>query len=533
MFDFLKKKITSFVDKLTKKEESKEEEKELVGEKAEEEKEEKIEARIEERPEEEIEEKLEIRKPIIEKPEAALKKGKPVKKEEAKPKKEKAIEKKPQAVTKKTEEKMEEKPETKQETKPKPEAKPKPIAQVKIEQPAIPEIPKTALREPEKKIEPIPVKEPEKKIELPPAPEPKKEIESLKKTEPPKKIPIPEITEPKALKQKPEPESLKIRSQKPTPVSAPPEKSLPQFKPEEKRKQGIQLSPFKAITSLISRDIEISSSDVSELLSNLELELLESDVELGVAESIRSELESKLVGSKVKKSGLNEFIKNAIRETLVNMMSSGNAFDLVDFVDKSEKPVKMVFLGLNGTGKTTTIAKVAHLLMQNKYKVVLAAADTFRAAAIEQMEVHADRLQVKLIKRDYGSDPTSVAYDAIGYAKAHGIDVVLIDTAGRQDTNVNLINELKKIERVIKPDLKLYIGESIAGSSVIEQVSTFNSEVGINGVILTKLDCDPKGGTILSITKATGIPVVYIGTGQKYEDLEKFDAEKMVDRILS
>ena len=526
MFDFLKKKITSFVDKLTKKEESKEEEKEAVREKAEEEIEEKPEIKIEERPEEEIEKKPEAK--IEEKPFPA--KEKPAKEEEAKPKKEKARAEKPEAIAKKAEEK-------------KPEAKPKPVTPVKIEKkhaplkiekpeiqkeiqkiekPAIIEIPK-APPEPEKRVEPAP--EPEKRIELPPAllPEKKEEL--------PKKKHVPETESPKALKQKPE--SLEIRIKKPAPEPATPKQSLPQFRPEEKRKEGIRLSPFKAITSLISRDIEISSSDVSELLSNLELELLESDVELGVAESIRAELESKLVGSKVKKSGLNDFIKNAIRETLVGMMSSENAFDILDFVDKSEKPVKMVFLGLNGTGKTTTIAKVAHLLMQHKYKVVLAAADTFRAAAIEQMEVHAERLQVELIKRDYGSDPTSVAYDAIGYAKAHGIDVVLIDTAGRQDTNVNLINELKKIERVIKPDLKLYIGESIAGSSVVEQVSTFNSEVGINGVILTKLDCDPKGGTILSITKATGIPVVYIGTGQKYEDLEKFDAEKMVERILS
>jgi fused signal recognition particle receptor len=149
------------------------------------------------------------------------------------------------------------------------------------------------------------------------------------------------------------------------------------------------------------------------------------------------------------------------------------------------------------------------------------------------MQVHADRLEVKLIKRDYGSDPTSVGYDAVSYAKAHGIDAVLIDTAGRQDTNINLINELKKMERVLKPDLKLYVGESIAGSSMIEQISTFHKEIGIDGVILTKLDCDPKGGTVLSITKATGIPVVYIGVGQKYGDLEPFSPKSMADRILS
>ena len=148
------------------------------------------------------------------------------------------------------------------------------------------------------------------------------------------------------------------------------------------------------------------------------------------------------------------------------------------------------------------------------------------------MEVHAQRLGIKTIKRDYGSDPTSVAYDAVNYAKARGIDAVLIDTAGRQDTNISLINEIKKMTRVIQPDIKIYIGESIAGNAIIEQISSFNNEIGIDAVILTKMDCDPKGGTMLSINKATGIPIIYIGTGQKYEDLELFEPEKIVERII-
>ncbi len=181
---------------------------------------------------------------------------------------------------------------------------------------------------------------------------------------------------------------------------------------------------------------------------------------------------------------------------------------------------------------TTTIAKVAKLLLDNDYKIVFAAADTFRAAAIEQMQVHADRLGVRVIKRDYGSDPTSVAYDATGYAKAHGIDAVLIDTAGRQDTNISLINEMKKMTRVIQPELKIYIGESIAGQAILEQIKTFDREIGLDAVILTKLDCDPKGGTMLSINKATGIPIIYVGVGQRYEDLELFDTQSIVDRIV-
>jgi fused signal recognition particle receptor len=214
------------------------------------------------------------------------------------------------------------------------------------------------------------------------------------------------------------------------------------------------------------------------------------------------------------------------------VLDNEKKFDLLDKVDSLDKPIKIMFIGINGAGKTTTIAKVAKLLMDNKRKVVFAAADTFRAAAIEQMEVHAGRLGVKTIKRDYGSDPTSVAFDAVNYAKAHAIDAVLIDTAGRQDTNISLLNEIKKMSRVIQPDLKIYIGESISGNAILEQVSSFNREVGIDGVILTKLDCDPKGGTMLSISKATGIPIIYIGTGQGYDALEKFDAAAIARRIV-
>ena len=223
---------------------------------------------------------------------------------------------------------------------------------------------------------------------------------------------------------------------------------------------------------------------------------------------------------------------SAIKETLVDTITNEKAFDIVERVETLEKPVKIMFLGVNGSGKTTTIAKVAKLLLENDRKVVFAAADTFRAAAIEQVEVHAGRLGVKVIKRDYGSDPTSVAYDAVNYAKAHGIDAVLIDTAGRQDTNISLINEMKKMNRVIQPDMKVYIGESIAGNAIIEQISSFNREIGIDAVILTKMDCDPKGGTMLSINKATGIPIIYIGVGQAYEDLEPFQPQKIVDRIV-
>jgi fused signal recognition particle receptor len=243
-------------------------------------------------------------------------------------------------------------------------------------------------------------------------------------------------------------------------------------------------------------------------------------------------LREKLVGAKIGKGELHSFVSRSIRETLIEILSNEKKFTIPERLEGAEKPLKIMFLGINGAGKTTTIAKVGKLLLNDKRKVVFAAADTFRAAAIEQMGVHAERLGVKVIKREYGSDPTSVAFDAVNYARAHGIDAVLIDTAGRQDTNISLMNEMKKMNRVIQPDIKVYIGESIAGNAIIEQISAFNREIGVDAVILTKLDCDPKGGTMLSISKATGIPIAYVGIGQAYDDLEEFDPRKIVERIV-
>jgi fused signal recognition particle receptor len=488
MFDFLKKKISGFIDGFTGKEEAKAEsvkEPEMETEPASERE------ALETKPE-----------PIIEKPETvvisepAIEKEKPRARAEAKP------------------EPIIEKPKTHE----KPEPETKPITEKRKPVHAIETKPKPILEK----------KKPETRTEAKPEPVVGKEKPEIIEAEPrpaERQRPQPETAAPAKPKIETKPEA-----QKPEPAV-----SLPQFREEKERakKSGVSFSPLKAIRTLVSREVEISEGDVKSLLENFELELLESDVELGVAESIRQELAQKLVGAKVEKANLNRFVKQAIAGTLVDTMSVGEPLDMLEYIREKEKPVKIVFLGINGAGKTTTIAKVANMLMQDKRKVVFAAADTFRAAAIEQMEVHATKLDVRLIKREYGSDPTSVAYDAVNYAKAHGIDAVLIDTAGRQDTNVNLINELKKMDRVIKPDLKIYIGESIAGSSIIGQVSSFNREIGVDGVILTKLDCDPKGGTVLSVSKATGIPIIYIGTGQKYEDIERFDAKKMAERIIS
>ena len=404
-------------------------------------------------------------------------------------------------------------PEIGQKAESKIEKKEEPRIEAKIEKKAGPKhISKEVKKEIQKEIPKPPQNEELKKEEL--KIQPRAEVASKAK-------PQPEIK----FLQKPEKKPAEVPAQpKPEPAH-----NIPEKKPEtSEAKLGI----FKQIKSIFTGDVEISRSDIVDLLDGLELEMLESDVAMDVAEEIRKDLEIKLIGNKIKKSELNSFIKTAIRNTLIEVMENEKIFDIVAKVANSEKPVKIMFLGINGSGKTTTIAKVAKLLMAANHKVVFAASDTFRAAAIEQLQVHADRLGVKMIKRDYGSDPTAVAYDAMSHATANKIDVVLIDTAGRQETNLNLINELKKMNRVIAPQLKIYIGESIAGNAIIQQVSEFNKEIGIDGVILTKLDCDAKGGTVISISKTTGIPIIYLGTGQKYADLEKFDVNKIVERIL-
>jgi len=472
MFDFLKKKISGFVEGLTKKKEPEPDEKPGSENK-----------------EETISKKVKLEEPELE-PKKESKSSKPEPVDEPKQESKSKVPQEPA------------KSEPKKLPKPEPDTKPKKVEKqvpAKKEQIEKPEPVKKLIEEHVTKPEPI-------KIEGP-----------VKKQEPSLEISKPIETKPIEKKEhKPKEEKIAIIEEK----------------IEKKPKERVKLGIISAVKSIITNEVEINESDVKQMLDDFELELLEADVEMGVAESIKNELTEKIVGAKIQKDKLHSFVSDSIKQILIDILSNEKSFDLVEKMDASEKPMKIMLIGINGAGKTTTIAKVAKLFMDKKYKVVFAAADTFRAAAIEQMAVHADRLGVKVIKRDYGSDPTSVAYDAVNYAKAHGMDAVLIDTAGRQDTNISLINEVKKMSRVIQPDLKIYIGESIAGNAIIEQISTFNKEIGIDAVILTKLDCDPKGGTMLSINKATGIPIIYVGVGQKYEDLEKFVPEKIVENIV-
>ncbi len=278
---------------------------------------------------------------------------------------------------------------------------------------------------------------------------------------------------------------------------------------------------------------KISEKDLDDLLWELELVLLEADVALPIVEEIKASVRADLLGKRVDRSyrvedAIEMALKNAVRAVL-----KGSEYDFDSFIAAHEKPVIVMFLGINGTGKTTAIAKLTKRLQGQGLSVVLSASDTFRAGAIEQISIHADRLGSKVIKHQAGGDPAAVAYDALEHAKARKKDVVLVDTAGRMQTNANLMDEMKKIKRVVKPHLTVFVGDSLAGNDAIEQARTFDKEIGIDVVILTKIDTDAKGGAALSIAHSIKKPIAFLSTGQGYDDIIKFDSQWMIDRLFN
>ncbi|MEB3780498.1 MAG: signal recognition particle-docking protein FtsY [Desulfurococcales archaeon] len=296
-----------------------------------------------------------------------------------------------------------------------------------------------------------------------------------------------------------------------------------------------------AITSSLKDKItyrEIKESDVSDALEDFLLRLLEADVAYDVANDIVNSVRDKLVGLKVKRGvDVEEVVKDAVRRKLLDIFGyDGYKFNLIDRIRKvcneDKRPFVIVFLGVNGVGKTTTIAKMAYIIDKLGLRPVLAASDTFRAGAQEQLELHAKRVKVPIIKGAYGRDPASVAVDAINYAKANGYCVVLIDTAGRMHVDYDLMGELKKIVRVSNPDLKILVVDSLTGNDAVEQAERFDREIGVDAIILTKVDADVKGGTAISVAAAIKKPIIYIGVGQRYEDLREFNAKEIIDAML-
>jgi len=275
----------------------------------------------------------------------------------------------------------------------------------------------------------------------------------------------------------------------------------------------------------------IAEDKLNELLWDLEVGLLESDVAYSVIESIKNDIKEEFRHVSVDRSKVGEYVREVLRNAIAHVLTSGD-LDFNAFIEKREKPVVIMFVGVNGTGKTLAIGKIAHMLQKQGKTCVMAAGDTFRAGAIEQLEIHANNVGVKIIKHGPGSDPAAVAYDAIEHAKAKHKDVVLLDTAGRMQTNYNLMDEMAKIKRVAKPDLIIFVGDALSGNDAVEQAKRFNEVVGIDGVILTKVDTDAKGGSSLSIAYTIGKPLLFIGLGQKYEDQIPFDPDWMVDNIF-
>ncbi len=380
-------------------------------------------------------------------------------------------------------------------------------------------------------------------------PEGKKIIEDLKENESEEKITEEETGKPEIIGEKVVPENLEVVKQEIIPEEKArkkigllerlkgkkkkPEEKLPQGfgieeeaeKKEEKEKTGL----FKKIRKAVSEKA-IEESDIKEILWELQIGLIESDVAVDAAEKISSGLKKELVGRRLPKKQIESIVRGSMKKSLREILDAGS-LSIMEKI-KSKKPSLILFLGFNGVGKTTTIARVGSLLKEKGLRCIFAAADTWRAGAIQQLEHHGERLGIKVIRHEYGSDPAAVIFDARKYAEAHGIDVILADTAGRSHTNMNLVDELKKIARVNKPDMKILVLDALTGNDVMEQAKYFHEAVGVDGIIITKTDVYEKGGALLSAVHTIRKPILYLGVGQGYGDLEEFDVGKVVERLL-
>jgi fused signal recognition particle receptor len=276
----------------------------------------------------------------------------------------------------------------------------------------------------------------------------------------------------------------------------------------------------------------LSASEVEDMVWRLQTGMLECDVSVDAADQICETLKERLSSLQVSAYDSKADIQKSIEEVFQDAMYSGPEFNLIESIRASSKPYTIIFLGVNGTGKTTTMCKIAKHIMDNGFSVVFAAGDTFRAGAIEQLKTHAERLGIKVIAHQRGADSAAVIYDAIEHARARGTDVVLADTAGRMQSKANLMEELKKIVRVNNPNAKIFIGDALAGNDALEQAKAFNEVVGFDAAILSKIDADAKGGAAISIIYSTKKPIIYVGVGQKYEDLQPFDKNWLIKKIL-
>jgi len=291
-----------------------------------------------------------------------------------------------------------------------------------------------------------------------------------------------------------------------------------------------------AVSSITKATTEktISQNQLNKIMEEFEIQLLESEIAFDLVKKISDELKIELGNKSIsRKTEIAEVIKEKIRNSIQDIFEKCEVINLIELIKSSSvRPFKVLTIGINGSGKTTTVAKIAYLLKKNNLGVVIVAADTFRAGAIEQLKEHSEKLDVKLIAQKYGADPAAVARDGVNYAESHNIDVVLIDTSGRVQTSKNLMQEITKIESVINPDYTIFIGDSLTGNDLLSQAEEFYKYAKFNGAILTKTDANTKGGAMLSILSTTGKPIIYIGTGQNYKDLEQFNIETFLANLF-
>ena len=359
--------------------------------------------------------------------------------------------------------------------------------------------------------------------------------EKPRTVEPIEKAPKPRTEEPGLEKKEPKRTESEIMIVKEAEEPAEHEElpGSPEKQEGPKEEKGGRLSRLLGMKEkVVSR--ELSDKDIDRFFDESELDLLQSDVAIEVADSLREKLKEKLVSSKVTRGGTGDFVRKAFEQSLLEIINQGRV-DLESLIRKAckeNKPLSIVFLGYNGSGKTTTLAKCANYIKSKGFRPVLAAGDTFRAASIEQLEVHGGRLGIKVIKHQYGSDAAAVIFDARKYAEKNGLDVVLADTAGRQHTDRNLMDELKKVVRVNSPDLKVLVVDSLTGNDAVEQASKFHEAVGVDCIVMTKTDVNPRGGSILSVVHTIGKPILFLGTGQEYKNIEMFDPRKFVKALM-
>lgn len=293
-----------------------------------------------------------------------------------------------------------------------------------------------------------------------------------------------------------------------------------------------KLTTATRVKSILAKSVKLSEKDIDSILRDLHVGLLQSDIAMETSEDIIRQLKANLTGKEIEKGKIHEFVQETLKGVLLKTLTPSEDISLIEQIKESEKPYLILFLGVNGTGKTTTIAKVADYLRRKGFSCVLAAGDTFRAGAIEQIDKHAKNLGIKVISHQKGADAAAVVYDGAAHAKARNIDVVLADSAGRMHTNVNLMDELTKIIRVNKPNLKIFVGDALTGNDALEQAREFNEKVGVDAVILTKMDADAKGGAAISIAHGIKKPILFVGLGQAYSDLKEFDSEWFVKSII-